>query len=147
MTDYLRIQNATKLGYLDGYPGDGVVLNLLGRARGRVQSARSPTLRTVEGGGTGVVTMTDDNNLTIRKLTPRECLRLQGYNDDEIDRLANAVDDKGRPLFPKTRLYFFAGNSVVVDVFAALLGEIVADMATPSTENRNSLDYWMGVSQ
>lgn len=98
-------------------------------------------------GGTGVVTMTDDNNLTIRKLTPRECLRLQGYNDDEIDRLTNAVDDKGKPLFPKTRLYFFAGNSVVVDVFAALLGEIVADMAKPSTENRNSLDYWMEASQ
>lgn len=145
MSDYLRIQNATKLGYLDGYPGDGVVLNLLGRARGRVQSARSPTLRTVEGGGTGVVTMTENNELTIRKLTPRECLRLQGYNDDEIDRLADAKDSNGKPLFPKTKLYFFAGNSVVVDVFAAILGEIIKDMSKPSTENRNSLDYWMGV--
>jgi len=27
------------------------------------------------------------DNLTIRKLTERECLRLQGFNDEEIDRL------------------------------------------------------------
>ena len=25
--------------------------------------------------------------------------------------------------------------------------EIIKDMATPSTENRNSLDYWMGASE
>lgn len=91
--------------------------------------------------------MTDDNNLTIRKLTPRECLRLQGYNDDEIDRLTDAKDTNGKPLFPKTKLYFFAGNSVVVDVFAAILGEIIKDMTTPASENRNSLDYWMGAGQ
>jgi hypothetical protein len=48
--------------------------------------------------------MTENNELTIRKLTPRECLRLQGYNDDEIDRLADAKDTNGKPLFPKTKL-------------------------------------------
>lgn len=87
--------------------------------------------------------MTENNELTIRKLTPRECLRLQGYNDDEIDRLADAKDTNGKPLFPKTKLYFFAGNSVVVDVFAAILGEIIKDMDTPAGANRGSLDYWM----
>ena len=46
----MRIINATAQGYLDAFPGDGIVLNFLGRARGRVQTARSPTLDT--GGGT-----------------------------------------------------------------------------------------------
>ena len=46
----MKIQNATRQGWLEAEPGDGVVLNLLGRARGRVQKERSPTLHT-DGGG------------------------------------------------------------------------------------------------
>ena len=46
----MRIQNATRRGWLEAEPGDGIVLNLLGRARGRVQKNKSPTLHT--GGGT-----------------------------------------------------------------------------------------------
>lgn len=91
--------------------------------------------------------MTEDNELTIRKLTPRECLRLQGYNDIEIDRLIEARRPDGKPKYPKTALYTFAGNSVVVDVFAAIFREILADMDRPPSENRNSLDYWMGAGQ
>ena len=45
----MKIQNATRQGWLEAEPGDGVVLNLLGRARGRVQKEKSPTLHT--GGG------------------------------------------------------------------------------------------------
>ena len=45
----MRIQNATARGWLEATEGDGIVLNLLGRARGRVQKDKSPTLHT--GGG------------------------------------------------------------------------------------------------
>jgi len=44
----MRIKNATDKGYLDGYPGDGVVLKFLGKARGSVQHAKTPT---ITGGG------------------------------------------------------------------------------------------------
>jgi len=47
----MKIQNATRQGWLEADQGDGIVLNLLGRARGRVQKNRSPTLHT-GGGGT-----------------------------------------------------------------------------------------------
>ena len=46
----MKIQNATEQGWLEADPGDGIVLNFLGRARGRVQKERSPTLHT-DGGG------------------------------------------------------------------------------------------------
>lgn len=48
----------------------------------------------------------------IRKLTPRECLRLMGFRDDFVI----AVSD--------TQMYKQAGNSIVVDIFIALLKQI-----------------------
>lgn len=58
-----------------------------------------------------------DNYVTtdgrLRKLTPRECLRLMGFSDSfEI-----AVSD--------TALYQQAGNSIVVDVLMAIMSEVI----------------------
>ncbi|MDM1328665.1 DNA (cytosine-5-)-methyltransferase [Myroides odoratimimus] len=57
-----------------------------------------------------------DNYVThsgrIRKLTPRECLRLMGYQDD----FKQVVSD--------TQLYRQAGNSIVVDVLIAILKQM-----------------------
>lgn len=36
-------------------------------------------------GNNGTVTATQLNNLSIRKLTPKECFRLQGFLKDEIN--------------------------------------------------------------
>ena len=53
----------------------------------------------------------------IRKLTPRECLRLQGFEDEQIDRLiALGLSDSS--------LYKMAGNAVSVPVISNL-GEII----------------------
>lgn len=49
----------------------------------------------------------------IRKLTPRECLRLQGFTDEQIDKLINAG-------FSDSRLYKMAGNAVTVPVISAI---------------------------
>jgi len=48
----------------------------------------------------------------IRKLTPRECLRLMGFRDS----FNVVVSD--------TQMYRQAGNSIVVDVLMALLKQI-----------------------
>ena len=87
-----------------------------------------------------MITMNDEK-LTIRKLTETECLRLMGFNDEEIARLRDAVDEKGRPLFSRTALYRFAGNSVVVDCFAAITEEIIDDMG--GAPRRGTLDEWL----
>lgn len=48
----------------------------------------------------------------IRKLTPRECLRLQGYNDEQIDRMLQDTSDN--------QIYKQAGNGVTVTVIEAI---------------------------
>lgn len=59
----------------------------------------------------------EDNYVTtngrIRRLAPRECLRLMGFTDD----FKIAVSD--------TQMYRQAGNSVVVDVLMGLISEII----------------------
>lgn len=64
----------------------------------------------------------------IRKLTPRECFRLMGVDDADIDKLMEAreVDDGMKQMdnehtsvkrvLSNSSLYKLAGNSIVVDV-------------------------------
>ena len=51
----------------------------------------------------------DMNNLRIRKLTPKECWRLMGFDDEDFEK-AKAVPTSN------TQLYKQAGNSIVVNV-------------------------------
>lgn len=60
----------------------------------------------------GVDNYVTHNKGRIRKLTPKECLRLMGYRDD----FKTVVSD--------TQLYRQAGNSIVVDVLIALLKQM-----------------------
>lgn len=53
-----------------------------------------------------------DTSLRIRKLTPKECFRLMGFDDTDFEK-AEAVNSN-------TQLYKQAGNSIVVDVLEAL---------------------------
>lgn len=62
----------------------------------------------------------------IRKLTPRECLRLQGFKDEQIDKLINAG-------FSDSRLYKLAGNAVSVPVISAL-GRKILEVEKHSSE-------------
>lgn len=82
----------------------------------------------------------DTAGCRVRKLTPKECLRLMGYNDEEIARIQEAKDEKGKPRYSNSAQYKFAGNSVVVDCFAAILGEIVKDMDGKTPQK--SMDEW-----
>ena len=60
----------------------------------------------------GVDNYVTHNQGRIRKLTPRECLRLMGFRDD----FQIVVSD--------TQAYRQAGNSIVVDVLIAILKQI-----------------------
>ena len=56
----------------------------------------------------------------IRKLTPRECFRLMGVDDADIDKLMNAS-------ISNSQLYKCAGNSIVVDVLYHLFRKLYVD--------------------
>jgi DNA (cytosine-5)-methyltransferase 1 len=60
----------------------------------------------------GVDNYVTHNRGRIRKLTPRECLRLMGFRDSF------------KIVVPDTQLYRQAGNSIVVDVLIALLKQM-----------------------
>lgn len=49
-----------------------------------------------------------EDEIRVRKLTPRECFRLQGFPDEYFDRAAEVNSD--------SQLYKQAGNSVTVNV-------------------------------
>ena len=55
--------------------------------------------------------------LRIRKLTPKECWRLMGFDDEDFDK-ASKVNSN-------TQLYKQAGNSIVVNVLEAILKELL----------------------
>lgn len=80
-------------------------------------------------------------NDKIRKLTEKECLRLMGFNDLEIDALINARNEKDKPIFCRTELYRFAGNSVVVNCFTAILEDVIKDMN--NGPRKDTLDAWV----
>ena len=52
--------------------------------------------------------LSDKDGYKARKLTPRECFRLQGFPDDYFDRAKEVCSDR--------QLYKQAGNSVTVPV-------------------------------
>lgn len=100
----IRVREATKQGYAEASVGDSVNLahpNSKTR-RGRVGEGIANTL--VTGDSQGVVMP----NFRIRKLTPRECWRLQGFPDWAFD--------KAQEVNSNSQLYKQAGNSVTVNV-------------------------------
>lgn len=119
MNDRIQFPCNTKQGYLDAYEGDGVVMSRPLQARGTVQKQMSPTLTCTTGGGAGVVTK-DNSDLRIRYLTPRECLRLQAFDDGQIDKLMSAVPSRNQQ-------YKLAGNSIAVCCLEAIFRGIYLD--------------------
>lgn len=56
-------------------------------------------------------------NLRIRKLTPKECWRLMGFNDSDFE--------KAEQVNSNSQLYKQAGNSIVVDVLCHIFREML----------------------
>lgn len=115
---YLKVKAANKKGYEEASPGDYVNITYPGSKtkRGRVGNGVAHTLTC--GDGNAVIT----ENVRIRKLTPRECLRLMGWKDEQIDKIVAAK-------ISGTQQYRQAGNGIVVQVLesifkALFLGEI-----------------------
>lgn len=108
----ILIKEATKQGYAEAQIGDSVNLSHPNSKtrRGRVGKRIANTLLTGE--SQGVI----EPDFRIRKLTPRECWRLQGFPDWAFD--------KAQEVNSNSQLYKQAGNSVTVNVIAAIAKEL-----------------------
>ena len=94
------------------------MLNLPGRHESacRVHDPNyiSPCVNTMGGGGLEPKIM---DNVRIRKLTPKECWRLMGFNDEDFEKAKQVNSD--------SQLYKEAGNSIVVNVLMAIFKEML----------------------
>ncbi|EAF2521849.1 DNA (cytosine-5-)-methyltransferase [Listeria monocytogenes] len=104
----LLVREATKKGYAEAAKYDGINLSMpeSETRRGRVAKQMTSTLDT--GCQQGVVV----EEIRIRKLTPRECWRLQGFPDWAFAAAAKVNSN--------SQLYKQAGNSVAVPVIVAI---------------------------
>lgn len=109
----VEVKVATKQGYEEATEGDYINITYPGSntKRGRVGKGVAHTITC--GDGNAVIT----ENVRIRKLTPRECLRLMGWKDEQIDRI-QATKMSG------TQQYRQAGNGIVVQVLEAIFSAL-----------------------
>ena len=105
-TDYKEPPQISVIGQLKG--GEkGCVVDRDGIGYTLTATEYKDPLKIAEPGNTRTV--------RIRKLTPRECWRLMGFNDEEFDRVHGISN---------SQLYKQAGNSIVVNVLSALLSQL-----------------------
>ena len=97
----------------------------------------SPTLHTCGGGGNQeikVAVMENNEQFRIRKLTPLECWRLMGFDDEDF-RKAEAVNSN-------SQLYKQAGNSIVVNVLEGILRNLLLS-ADPHKQEAQNILKWL----
>ena len=107
----LPIREATKKGYAIANEGDAVNIMFPTSKTRRGRVGKDGQAQTLEASGVnqGVVLP----ELRIRKLTPLECWRLQGFTDEQH----NAVEASG---ISNSQRYKQAGNAVTVNVIEAI---------------------------
>ncbi len=110
----IAVREATKKGYAVAEQGDSVNVSYptSKTRRGRVGKQVAQTLQAGEV-NQGVVT----KDIRIRKLTPLECWRLQGFSDEQFYKAKHSG-------VSNSQLYKQAGNAVTVNVVDAIVSEL-----------------------
>nr|WP_241667528.1 DNA (cytosine-5-)-methyltransferase [Bacillus cereus] len=94
----------------------------------------SPTLTTMGGGHREPKIAVKSKSYRIRKLTPKECFRLQGFADSEFDKLVGAG-------ISNSQLYKMAGNAVTVNVIEAIGTRLLNYLTQNVTRNELGSRY------
>ena len=63
-------------------------------------------------------------SIQIRKYTPRDCFRLMGVHETDIDKLLSK-EKSGQLIICKSKLYALAGNSIVTNRLTAMFEELI----------------------
>lgn len=105
---YVCIPEATKKGYAEAHVGQSINLSVMGSAtrRGRV----SDVAQTLD---TGMQQHTLTSDMRIRRLTPVECERLQGFPDGWTESVSD------------TQRYKTLGNAVTVNVIRDVMEKLL----------------------
>ena len=111
LTQGIKVRNGTKQGYQLAEVGDSVDLSYPSSLTRRARVGRGIAHNLSCSCQMGAVVW-NGRVVKIRKLTPKECFRLQGFSDDLIEK-AKAVNSDAQ-------LYKQAGNGVTVPVVYAI---------------------------
>lgn len=116
--------------------GEAKPMHTPGRAVKRQNGPRlgEDTSFTVTAADKDGIASNENGRLRIRYLTPRECLRLQAFPDDAIDKMI--------PVLSKSALYKVAGNSIAVCCLKAIFKGIYIDKTFRKTGRQVSLNRW-----
>lgn len=107
--DNLVLEKPSQLGFMDNGTGQHQSNTVYD------EKALCPNITTVNGGGTQQIKVA--TQYRIRKLTPKECWRLMDFSDEDFE--------KAEKVNSNTQLYKQAGNSIVVNVLVAILGQLL----------------------
>ena len=127
ITEPLKIPQATEQGYIEVQEGGvfDAAYPSSSTSRGRVQEGGkvAPTLCTSN--DVSLYEGVKNGQFRIRKLTPRECYRLMGVSEENIDKIQAAG-------ISNSQQYKMAGNSIVVDMLYHIFKKMFIDQ-----ENEN----------
>lgn len=124
----MKIKNKTKQGYIDAEIGDGIdISSRMEQHRGTVQKGISQTITCNGGNNVGVVVNDESrereqscNDYDIRKLTPKECIMLMGFESEDYNSLVKCG-------LKDSNIYHIAGDSIVVNVLISILNNLIED--------------------
>lgn len=130
LAEPIRIPQATKKGFIEVMPGSLFDMSYpeSKTRRGRVQEGGkvSPTLM-ASGEGSCLYEGKVEKSYRIRKLTPKECFRLMGVSDADIEKIQNCG-------VSQSQQYKMAGNSIVVDVLEHIFRKLFVDTGQESQQ-------------
>jgi DNA (cytosine-5)-methyltransferase 1 len=125
-----RIPQATKQGYVEVQPGGLFDMSYpeSKTRRGRVQEGGtvSPTLM-ASGEGSCLYEGKVEQSYRIRKLTPKECFRLMGVSESDIEKILNSG-------VSQSQQYKMAGNRIVVDVLEHIFRKMFVETEQESQQ-------------
>lgn len=127
--NYIKISVPNSTGYQVAHKGDAIRLNYPDseNQRGRVGYETAMTIPT--GDFIGVY-----DGERVRKLTPLECFRLQGFDDIDYYKAVDAYDKtfiKGKS---DTQMYKRAGNTITVNVIEEIFENLLYDRKTEGSQ-------------
>ena len=130
LAEPLRIPQETKKGYIEVPPGSLFDMSYpeSSTRRGRVQEGGtvSPTLM-ASGEAPCHYEGKVEQSYRIRKLTPKECFRLMGVSEADIDKIQSSG-------VSQSQQYKMAGNSIVVDVLEHIFRKLFVDTGQESQQ-------------
>ena len=111
----VAIRENTVEGYRLATEGDGInISSRMKHQRGNVQYGMSQTLKTSIEVGTLEI---NGNSIKIRKLTPKECGRLMGFQDKDVDNMYECG-------LTNASLYHVFGDSIIVTVLIGIFAKL-----------------------